>query len=80
MPTLLKEAGYGGGFTTWEVVRHIMIPYTRVGIRFAGERGVRDEGLSLSALDTFPKPGNWAMLVAGLLGMCAVARPRIFFS
>ncbi len=55
-------------------------PYTRVGIRFAGERGVRDEGLSLSALDTFPKPGNWAMLVAGLLGMCAVARPRIFFS
>lgn len=32
VPTLLKEAGYGGGCTTWEVVRHIVIPYTRVGV------------------------------------------------
>ncbi len=32
VPQLLKEAGYGGGCTTWEVVRFIVIPYTRVGI------------------------------------------------
>jgi phosphate transport system permease protein len=32
VPTVLKESGYGLGCTTWEVVRHIVIPYTRVGI------------------------------------------------
>ena len=52
----------------------------RFGIRFARERGVRDEWFRLSAPEAFPKPGNWAILVAGLLGMCAVARPRIFSS
>ena len=58
----------------------LVYPYLRAGIRFAGERGVRDEWFSLSAADSFPKPGNWAMLIAGLLGMCAVARRRIFAS
>jgi hypothetical protein len=28
----------------------------------------------------FPEPGNWAMVIAGLLGMCAVARPRLHSS
>ncbi|MGP8232159.1 MAG: phosphate ABC transporter permease subunit PstC [Methylovirgula sp.] len=32
VPPLLKEAGYGMGFTTWEVIRYIVIPYTRVGV------------------------------------------------
>ncbi len=32
VPPLLKEAGYGMGFTTWEVIRHVVIPYTRVGV------------------------------------------------
>jgi phosphate transport system permease protein len=32
VPTVLKEAAYGVGCTTWEVVRSIVIPYTRVGI------------------------------------------------
>lgn len=32
VPTVLKESGYGLGCTTWEVVRNIVIPYTRVGI------------------------------------------------
>jgi phosphate transport system permease protein len=32
VPAILKEAGYGMGCTTWEVVRHIVIPYTRAGI------------------------------------------------
>jgi phosphate transport system permease protein len=28
----LKEAAYGVGCTTWEVVRNVVIPYTRVGV------------------------------------------------
>jgi phosphate transport system permease protein len=32
VPAVLKEAAYGVGATTWEVVRHVVIPYTRVGI------------------------------------------------
>ena len=27
-----------------------------------------------------PEPGTWAILLAGFLGICAVARPRIFSS
>jgi hypothetical protein len=27
-----------------------------------------------------PQPGTWAVLLAGFLGICAVARPRIFSS
>lgn len=27
-----------------------------------------------------PEPGTWAVLIAGILGICAVARPRIFTS
>ena len=32
VPPLLKEAGYGMGFTTWEVIKNVVIPYTRVGV------------------------------------------------
>ena len=32
VPPVLKEAAYGTGCTTWEVVRNIVIPYTRVGV------------------------------------------------
>jgi phosphate transport system permease protein len=32
VPPVLKEAAYGVGCTNWEVVRRIVIPYTRVGI------------------------------------------------
>src|SRR5207244_7715622 len=32
VPPVLKEAAYGVGCTRWEVVRRIVIPYTRVGI------------------------------------------------
>jgi phosphate transport system permease protein len=32
VPPVLKEAAYGIGCTTWEVVRHVVIPYTRVGV------------------------------------------------
>lgn len=31
VPPLLKESAYGLGGTTWEVVRHVVIPYTRIG-------------------------------------------------
>lgn len=32
VPPVLKEAAYGVGSTTWEVVRFIVIPYTRTGV------------------------------------------------
>jgi phosphate transport system permease protein len=32
VPPVLKEAAYGIGCTTWEVVRHVVIPYVRVGV------------------------------------------------
>jgi phosphate transport system permease protein len=32
VPPVLKEAAYGVGATTWEVVRNVVIPCTRVGI------------------------------------------------
>ena len=32
VPPVLKEAAYGVGCTTWEVMRSIVIPYTRVGL------------------------------------------------
>jgi len=31
-PPVLKEAAYGIGCTTWEVVRYVVLPYTRVGV------------------------------------------------
>ena len=31
-PAVLKEAAYGIGCTTWEVVRHVVLPYARVGV------------------------------------------------
>ncbi len=31
VPTELRESAYGLGATTWEVVRHVIVPYTRVG-------------------------------------------------
>ena len=32
VPRVLKEAAYGVGCTTWEVVRYVVLPYTRVGV------------------------------------------------
>ncbi|MBX9758754.1 MAG: phosphate ABC transporter permease subunit PstC [Beijerinckiaceae bacterium] len=32
VPPVLKESAYGIGCTTWEVVRSVVIPYTRVGV------------------------------------------------
>ena len=32
VPTLLKESAYGLGATTWEVVRHVVLPYTKIGV------------------------------------------------
>lgn len=32
VPPMLKESAYGLGCTRWEVIRHVVIPYTRVGI------------------------------------------------
>jgi phosphate transport system permease protein len=32
VPPVLKEATYGLGCTTWEVVRYVVLPYARVGV------------------------------------------------
>ncbi|TAK48563.1 MAG: phosphate ABC transporter permease subunit PstC [Xanthobacteraceae bacterium] len=32
VPAVLKEAAYGLGCTMWEVIRHVVLPYTRVGV------------------------------------------------
>jgi phosphate transport system permease protein len=32
VPAVLKESAYGLGCTTWEVVRNIVLPYTRIGV------------------------------------------------
>ncbi|HEU5016496.1 MAG TPA: phosphate ABC transporter permease subunit PstC [Pseudolabrys sp.] len=32
VPAVLKEAAYGVGCTTWEVTRHVVLPYARVGV------------------------------------------------
>ncbi|MGE0524522.1 MAG: phosphate ABC transporter permease subunit PstC [Variibacter sp.] len=32
VPPVLKEAAYGLGCTTWEVARHVVLPFTRVGV------------------------------------------------
>lgn len=32
VPAMLKESAYGLGATTWEVVRSVVIPYTRIGM------------------------------------------------
>ncbi|HZC57103.1 MAG TPA: phosphate ABC transporter permease subunit PstC [Xanthobacteraceae bacterium] len=32
VPIVLKEAAYGVGCTTWEVVRNVVLPYARVGV------------------------------------------------
>lgn len=32
VPAMLKESAYGLGCTTWEVVRYIVLPYSRTGI------------------------------------------------
>jgi phosphate transport system permease protein len=32
VPPLLKESAYGLGATTWEVMRHVVLPFTKVGV------------------------------------------------
>jgi len=44
-----------------------------------GNNGLEAQWMRLDD-SPIPEPGIWAMLVAGFLGICAVARPRIFSS
>lgn len=32
VPTVLKESAYAMGATTWEVIRHVVLPYTKSGV------------------------------------------------
>jgi hypothetical protein len=50
----------------------------KVAARTVGD-GQQEEWVRL-ADSPAPEPGIWAVLIAGFLGMCAVARPRIFSS
>lgn len=45
-----------------------------------GNDGQKEQWVRLSDGNFIPEPGIWALLIAGFLGMCAVARPRIFSS
>lgn len=40
----------------------------------------KGQWLRLSESGAVPEPGLWALLLAGFLGICALARPRIFSS
>ena len=49
VPPMLKESAYGLGATTWEVVWHVVLPYTKVGVIGGimlglGPRARRDDG------------------------------------
>jgi hypothetical protein len=47
-------------------------------------RGANDlqkaQWLRMADVGAVPEPGLWALLLAGFLGICALARPRIFSS
>ena len=46
----------------------------------AGAEGREGQWARLPDASAIPEPGLWALLLAGFLGICAVARPRIFSS
>jgi phosphate transport system permease protein len=39
VPPMLKESGYGLGATTWEVIWHVVVPHSRVGMSAASCSG-----------------------------------------
>ena len=43
----------------------------------SGASPAQREGLSTASKALLPEPGNWAMIFAGLLGVCAIARRRM---
>lgn len=45
-----------------------------------GNDGRKEQWLRLPESSAIPEPGLWGLLLAGFLGICAVARPRIFSS
>src|SRR5437762_9410534 len=65
VPPVLKESAYGIGCTTWEVVRNIVLPYTRVGVIGAIMLGL-GRALGETMAVTFPI-GNAHRISASLL-------------
>jgi len=58
-PSVLKESAYALGCTRWEVVRHIVLPYTRIGV----VGGVRPWLLPLSSVMHTNYPGHFSQQV-----------------
>jgi len=46
----------------------------------SGHDGQKEQWVRLADGNSSSEPGIWALLLAGFLGICAVARPRIFSS
>jgi hypothetical protein len=55
-------------------------PLAPPGVAQPGSDGQKEQWLRQPEGSTSPEPGLWALLLAGFLGICALARPRIFSS
>ncbi len=68
VPTSLKEAAYGLGCTTWEVVRDIMIPYGKKGIAgaiFLGMGRALGETMAVTFVIGNSFHLSWSLLAPG---------------
>ncbi len=68
VPTSLKEAAYGLGCTTWEVVRDIMIPYGKKGIAgaiFLGMGRALGETMAVTFVIGNSYHLSWSLLAPG---------------
>jgi hypothetical protein len=77
--------GSGSGDIWFVQVEALLAPFQYLYHLFYSSFGTylpnndrNEEWFGLSAIGHLPEPGGGAMLIAGLLGMCVVARRRIF--
>ena len=58
-PPMLKESAYGLGASTWEVVRYVVLPYTKTGV--VGWRKAMAHGCSTGRLRCVILMRNWRL-------------------